>query len=103
MAATGLVPVEPRLMAWLTIVAPRGQALVILHKSESPTILGVSVEAPTGSLVSAGFASLPGLPIFRTCKTSQPCQAGKHPDLCSTTRDKPRGGDTRYQRHGSGC
>jgi len=26
MAATGLVPVEPRLLAWLTVVAPREQA-----------------------------------------------------------------------------
>src|SRR5260370_15006239 len=27
----GLVPVEPRMTARLTIVAPRGQALVVLH------------------------------------------------------------------------
>src|SRR5438132_13258483 len=55
---------------------PRGLSLVVLHKSESPTILGVSVEAPTGNLVSAGFASLAGLPILRTCKTSHRVKPG---------------------------
>src|SRR5438132_11410161 len=55
---------------------PRGLSLVVLHKSESPTILGVSVEAPTCNLVSAGFASLAGLPILRTCKTSHRVKPG---------------------------
>src|SRR5207245_1733607 len=49
----------------------------LYYTSRNPlTILGVSVEAPTGNLVSAGFASLAGLPILRTCKTSHRVKPG---------------------------
>src|SRR5207245_4157913 len=70
---------------------PRGLSLVVLHKSESPHdsrrfCRGTDWQFSFGRFCKSGrIAHPPDL------QNLAPCQAGKHPDLCSTTRDKPRG------------